>query len=115
MAKRELLIGAGIGGPEKDKLVLDADVFTTHGVILGMTGSGKTGLAVVILEELARQHVPLLLCDLKGDLSNLLLGFPKLEPGDFAPYLPVSTPAEQRATAAQEIAAKWRAGLEKWG
>jgi hypothetical protein len=115
MAKRELQIGAVAANAPAERVTLDADVLTTHGVILGMTGSGKTGLAIVILEELARQHVPLLLCDLKGDLSNLLLGFPKLEPGDFAPYLPVSTPAEQRATAAQEIAAKWRAGLEKWG
>jgi len=79
---------------------LSADVLTTHGVILGMTGSGKTGLAVVMLEELARQRVPLLICDLKGDLTNLLLTFPGLAPAYFVPYLPVSTPPAERQAAA---------------
>ena len=113
MATRELLIGAGVA-PKAERVTLDADALTTHGVVLGMTGSGKTGLAIVVLEELARHHVPLLICDLKGDLTNLLLTFPELRPEDFAPYLPTGTAAGDRAAAAAEIAGKWRAGLAKW-
>ncbi|NCO68953.1 MAG: ATP-binding protein, partial [Acidobacteria bacterium] len=91
MGLRDLLIGAGPGGPAAERISLDADAFTTHGVILGMTGSGKTGLAVVLLEELARRRVPLVICDLKGDLTNLLLTFPRLEPGDFLPWVLADT------------------------
>jgi hypothetical protein len=106
MAKRELLIGAGVA-PAAERVTLDADALTTHGVVLGMTGSGKTGLAIVVLEELARRGVPLLICDLKGDLTNLLLTFPELRPEDFAPYLPAGA-------AAADVARKWREGLAKW-
>ncbi|MCU0291864.1 MAG: ATP-binding protein, partial [Thermoanaerobaculaceae bacterium] len=115
MAKRELLIGGKVPAGAAEPVRLDADVLTTHGVILGMTGSGKTGLAVVLLEELARQRVPLLICDLKGDLTNLLLTFPRLAPEDFQPYLPVSTPAAERPAAAQAMATRWRQGLAQWG
>lgn len=113
MGMRELLIGAGPGGPAAERISFDADAFTTHGVILGMTGSGKTGLAVVLLEELARRRVPLVICDLKGDLTNLLLNFPRLEPGDFLPWVPGDT--ADRATAAAEVAGRWRQGLAPWG
>lgn len=115
MAKRELLIGGKAPGGAAEPVRLGADVLTTHGVILGMTGSGKTGLAVVMLEELARQRVPLLICDLKGDLTNLLLTFPALAASDFEPYLPVSTAAGERPAAAEAIAARWRQGLGQWG
>lgn len=115
MAKRELLIGGKVPAGAAEPVRLDADVLTTHGVILGMTGSGKTGLAVVLLEELARQRVPLLICDLKGDLTNLLLTFPGLAPEDFQPYLPLSTPAAERPAAAQAMATRWRQGLAQWG
>ncbi len=115
MAKRELTIGAIAATAPAEKVTIPADVLTTHGVIVGMTGSGKTGLAIVMLEELARQKVPLVICDLKGDLADLLLTFPRLAPADFAPYLPVSTPADQREAAAQETATRWRDGLTKWG
>ena len=113
MAKRELLIGSGVA-PKAERVTLDADALTTHGVVLGMTGSGKTGLAIVLLEELARRRVPLLICDLKGDLTNLLLTFPELRPEDFAPYLPAGSAAGDRAAAAAEVAARWRDGLAKW-
>ena len=56
-----------------------------------------------------------MICDLKGDLADLLLAFPRLAPADFAPYLPASTPADQRDAAAQETATRWRDGLTKWG
>ncbi|MFZ5784888.1 MAG: ATP-binding protein, partial [Acidobacteriota bacterium] len=112
--KREMLIGGSAAGGPAEPARLSLDALTTHGVILGMTGSGKTGLAVVILEELARHGVPQLVCDLKGDLTNLLLTFPQLRPADFAPYLPVGVAAAERESAAEETAAKWRRGLEEW-
>jgi len=112
--KRELLIGSLVDATAQ-KTVLDADVLTTHGVIVGMTGSGKTGLAVVILEELARQRVPLLICDLKGDLTNLLLTFPDLRPEDFAPWVPAAQIQGDRNAAAAAVATRWREGLATWG
>src|SRR5690606_10781711 len=60
---------------------------TTHGVIVGMTGSGKTGLGVVLIEEALRAGVPTLLIDPKGDLTNLCLTFPDLAPADFEPWV----------------------------
>ena len=111
--KAELLVGATVGAAP-EQVLLDRDVLTTHGVILGMTGSGKTGLAIVLLEELARKGVPLIICDLKGDMTNLLLNFPALAPADFAPYLPVTQAGADRDAAAQAVAAKWRDGLAKW-
>jgi hypothetical protein len=111
--KAELLVGATVGTP-RETVTLDRDVLTTHGVILGMTGSGKTGLAIVLLEELARRHVPLIVCDLKGDMTNLLLDFPALSPDDFTPYLPATQAGGDRDAAAQAVAAKWRDGLAQW-
>ncbi|HPC84086.1 MAG TPA: DUF853 family protein [Thermoanaerobaculaceae bacterium] len=115
MGKRELLIGGKVLAGPGEPVRLGADVLTTHGVILGMTGSGKTGLAVVMLEELARQRVPLIICDLKGDLTNLLLTFPALAPADFLPFLPVGTPPGERQAAAESVAGRWRQGLAAWG
>lgn len=112
---RELLLGARVEGEGDGRLTLDADAFTTHGVIVGMTGSGKTGLATVILEELARHGVPLLVCDLKGDLSNLFLTFPDLRAEDFAPWLPDAGVGSDRAAAAATVARKWQEGLAPWG
>jgi hypothetical protein len=111
--KRELLVGAPVGAGPGTRTTVDADALTTHGVILGMTGSGKTGMAIVLLEELARHGIPLLVCDLKGDLTNLFLTFPELRPADFAPWLPETAGEGEQAAAA--VAAKWRAGLAEWG
>src|SRR3954447_7886790 len=61
--------------------------FTTHGVIVGMTGSGKTGLGIVLIEEALSAGVPCLLIDPKGDLANLALVFPNLAPADFRPWV----------------------------
>ena len=61
--------------------------FTTHGVIVGMTGSGKTGLGIVLVEEALTAGVPTLLIDPKGDLTNLCLTFPNLAPADFEPWV----------------------------
>jgi hypothetical protein len=97
---------------------LPAHHLVTHGVIVGMTGSGKTGLAMVMVEEALRSRVPVLLVDVKGDLGNLLLTFPELLPAEFAPW--VDEVAAQRdgktsLDVATELATRWREGLASWG
>lgn len=98
------------------RVFLDADHLTTHAVCLGMTGSGKTGLGIVALEELARRRVPLLIIDLKGDMLNLLLNFPNLSPSDFEPWLPPDAgSAGETASIAAQQATLWKNGLEGSG
>jgi hypothetical protein len=99
-------------------LMLAASDFTTHGVIVGMTGSGKTGLGVVLLEEALLSGVPALIIDPKGDLTNLALTFPELRPSDFRPW--INDGDAQRAGStpdafAEQEATKWRDGLASWG
>src|SRR5436190_15802749 len=72
----------------RDKLLLyDSKDLVTHAVCVGMTGSGKTGLCLGLLEEAAIDGIPAILIDPKGDLSNLLLTFPALRPADFRPWI----------------------------
>ncbi|NJD58971.1 MAG: DUF87 domain-containing protein, partial [Anaerolineae bacterium] len=66
---------------------------TTHAVVVGMTGSGKTGLCIDLLEEAALNHIPALMIDPKGDITNTLLHFPNLLPQDFQPWV---NPAQAR-------------------
>jgi hypothetical protein len=102
--------------PDGTRLLLDPEHLTTHAVCLGMTGSGKTGLGIIALEELAQQQVPLLVIDLKGDMVNLLLTFPELAPESFAAWLPASAVTEgSRQEVATKIAARWRKGIEGSG
>src|SRR5687767_16037227 len=68
-------------------LEYEAADLTTHAVVTGMTGSGKTGLCVILLEEAALQGIPAIIIDPKGDLTNLLLHFPGLAPQDFQPWI----------------------------
>ena len=68
-------------------LRLPAHHFVTHGVVLGMTGSGKTGLTTVVIEEAINSGIPVLVIDVKGDLPNLLLAFPDFDPGRFMPWV----------------------------
>lgn len=105
-------------GEDAPELTLvDAKDFTTHAVIVGMTGSGKTGLGIAMLEEAALDGVPALVVDPKGDLANLLLTFPGLRPGDFASWLPPAAAGEGEDPAARaaEAAETWRQGLADWG
>ncbi|WP_437787294.1 helicase HerA-like domain-containing protein [Sorangium sp. So ce1097] len=99
-------------------LELPAHHLVTHGVVVGMTGSGKTGLVMVLVEEALRSGVPVLMVDVKGDLPNLLFTFPELSPAEFEPWLDPSAAARDgRSTAdvAAELAARWRAGLAASG
>jgi Helicase HerA, central domain len=102
-----------------DELALyDSRHLTTHAVVVGMTGSGKTGLGIAMIEEAAIDGVPVLAIDPKGDLGNLLLTFPQLAPQDFARWVepPQSgAGATSRDEFAAREAATWQKGLAEWG
>src|SRR5499427_7278551 len=103
----------------KDDLVLyDSQDLTTHAVCVGMTGSGKTGLCISLLEEAAIDGVPAICIDPKGDLGNLLLTFPNLAPADFEPWVDAGEAARKGLGVAQFAAAaaeSWKKGLAEWG
>ena len=106
------------GETEDKALFYDPDDLTTHGVVVGMTGSGKTGLCIDMLEEAALQSVPALMIDPKGDITNTLLHFPDLLPEDFAPWINVDEARRDGKTvdeAAEDTADLWRNGLDSWG
>ena len=102
-----------------DELVLyDSKDLTTHAVCVGMTGSGKTGLCVSLLEEAAIDGIPSIAIDVKGDLGNLALSFPNLAPADFEPWVDPAAAAqmgEDVAEYAARIAKRWKDGLADWG
>lgn len=96
----------------------DARDLTTHAVCVGMTGSGKTGLCVGLLEEAAMDQVPAILIDPKGDITNLLLQFPELQPSDFQDWINPDDARRKGQTIeeyAQATAELWRNGLNDWG
>ncbi|HEV8369829.1 MAG TPA: hypothetical protein VGQ39_17870 [Pyrinomonadaceae bacterium] len=103
----------------KDGLLLyDSKDLVTHAVCVGMTGSGKTGLCIDLLEEAAIDGIPAIIIDPKGDLTNLLLTFPNLAPQDFQPWVNEED-AQKKGLASADFAAQqaelWRKGLTDWG
>ena len=103
----------------KDGILLyDSKDLVTHAVCVGMTGSGKTGLCIALLEEAAVDGIPAIIIDPKGDLSNLLLTFPDLKPEDFLPWVNEED-AQKKNLSTAEFAAQqselWKKGLADWG
>ncbi len=101
-----------------DLLLYEAKDLTTHGICVGMTGSGKTGLCISLLEEAAIDGIPAIVIDPKGDMGNLMLTFPELEPKSFLPWIDRDEAARQGRTPEQhaaKVANMWRDGLADWG
>ncbi|MBN2257553.1 MAG: hypothetical protein JW704_06990 [Anaerolineaceae bacterium] len=104
--------------PQEELILYDSKDLVTHAVCVGMTGSGKTGLCIDLIEEAAIDGVPAILIDPKGDLANLLLTFPSLSPADFLPWINEDDARQKNMTPesyAAEQAAKWKKGLEDSG
>lgn len=98
-------------------MMYDARDLTTHAVCLGMTGSGKTGLCIDLLEEAALDGVPAIIIDPKGDITNLLLTFPDLLPGDFEPWVNIDDARRKNLSVkeyAEQVSQTWRNGLAEW-
>ena len=106
------------GVTSQEPVLYDSRDLVTHGVCVGMTGSGKTGLCISVIEEAAIDGIPVIAIDPKGDLGNLLLTFPRLAPEDFRPWVDADearragmTPDAYAATQAKA----WSEGLAEWG
>jgi hypothetical protein len=102
---------------KEDLILYDAKDLNTHAVIIGMTGSGKTGLGIGILEEALIDNIPIIAIDPKGDLPNLLLNFPDLRPEDFRPWVNAQDALNKGLTIDQFAANQaetWRKGLADW-
>ena len=105
------------GEPLSEPFLYDSKDLTTHAVCVGMTGAGKTGLGVTLIEEAAIDGVPVIAIDPKGDLGNLLLAFPKLAAADFRPWIDENDAARKGRTPqehAKAMASLWRDGLAQW-
>ncbi|MCB1739627.1 MAG: ATP-binding protein [Gammaproteobacteria bacterium] len=106
------------GKTSEDLLLYDSKDLTTHAVIIGMTGSGKTGLGIGLIEEAAIDSIPVIAIDPKGDLGNLLLTFPDFSADDFEPWVDAREAAEHGHSPrehARDRAAAWQKGLAEWG
>jgi len=107
-----------LGKKQDGLLLMDSKDLVTHAVCVGMTGSGKTGLCVGLLEEAAIDGIPALIIDPKGDLSNLLLNFPSLDAASFQPWVNEDDARKKgisKEQLASETAERWKKGLGEWG
>ncbi len=101
-----------------DLMMYDSRDLVTHGVVLGMTGSGKTGLCLALLEEAAMDNIPAIIIDPKGDIGNLLLTFPGLTGEEFQPWVNEEDAMRKGISVAEhaaQTAAMWKNGLAQWG
>lgn len=101
-----------------DKYYLyDSKDLTTHALCVGMTGSGKTGLCLSVIEEAAIDGIPVIAIDPKGDLGNLMLSFPDLKPEDFLPWVSQEE-ADKKGQSiedyAKSVSELWKNGLQSW-
>jgi hypothetical protein len=104
--------------PTTNMIYYDSRHLTTHAVVMGMTGSGKTGLCIDILEEAMLDNIPAIIVDPKGDITNLMLNFPELRPTDFEPWVNVDDARRANMDIPQfaaKTAQQWREGLAEWG
>lgn len=122
MADQEFYLGRAYDPKKqavsKENVLYDPADLTTHAVVTGMTGSGKTGLCVALLEEAALQGIPAIIIDPKGDLTNLVLHFPELAPQDFQPWIDADLARRSGKTIEQiatDASTSWRNGLKEWG
>ena len=118
----QFYLGRGYGsetGEADGELVLyDSKDLCTHGVVLGMTGSGKTGLCIALLEEAAMDNIPSIIIDPKGDIGNLMLAFPDLDAASFRPWIEDDEARRKNTTPdalAEQTAGLWKKGLAQWG
>ena len=103
---------------QDDLILYDSKDLVTHGVVLGMTGSGKTGLCLTLLEEAAMDNIPAICIDPKGDISNLMLMFPDLTGQSFRPWINEDDATKKGMSPdefAASTAAMWKSGLADWG
>ncbi|MCB1098648.1 MAG: DUF87 domain-containing protein [Verrucomicrobiae bacterium] len=106
------------GKVQDDLLLYDSKDLVTHGLVLGMTGSGKTGLCLAILEEAMMDDIPAIVIDPKGDIANLMLTFPDLQGSDFRPWINEEDAVKKGKTPdefASQQAEMWKNGLAEWG
>ncbi len=112
------VVDPGAKATTEEPLIYEAKDLTTHAVCVGMTGSGKTGLGIGLIEEAAIDGIPAIVIDPKGDMGNLLLAFPHLAPSDFRPWVDEGEAARKQTTPdehAIHVAETWRRGLMAWG
>ncbi|MBE0583489.1 MAG: DUF87 domain-containing protein, partial [Desulfofustis sp.] len=110
-------VAVGDGTPSELPFLLKSKDLTTHGVIIGMTGSGKTGLGVGLIEEAIMDDIPSIIIDPKGDMANLLLTFPQLQGEDFTPWIDPAEASRKNLSIdglAEQTARTWRDGLASW-
>ena len=103
------------GHPSEAPLLYDSRNLTTHGVCVGMTGSGKTGLCLALLEEAAMDGIPALMIDPKGDLGNLLLTFPNMSGDDFLPWVNEEDAGKAGVSLADFAAAAYLSVIDYFG